>query len=65
MNNTERLGASMRPAYCEVCGKPAVMWTPGFFVRGYYCADHILVGFDGKIPDDMKLENEPMDEVKP
>ena len=48
-----------RPAICVTCGKkPAVMWTPGFFVHGYYCGDHIPVGFNGVIPVENKIENE-------
>lgn len=52
-------GISYRPAICGKCGeKNAVMWTPGFFVHGYYCEDHIPVGFNGVIPDELRIENE-------
>jgi len=34
------------------------MWTPGEFVHGYYCEDHVPVGFDGKIPEELRIENE-------
>ena len=40
------------------CINPVVMWTPGFFVHGYYCAEHIPVGFNGVIPEDLRIENE-------
>ena len=48
----------MTPPDCIKCGKPAVMWTPGSFCNGYYCEDHIPVGFNGHIPEDLRIENE-------
>jgi hypothetical protein len=60
------LGFGYRPAWCRTCGeKPAVMWTPGLITRGYYCADHIPVGFNGVIPEENKIENEPMKDMLP
>ena len=41
------------------CGKPAVMWAHGFYRHLYYCAEHIPVGFNGVIPESLKIENEP------
>ena len=41
------------------CDKPVVMWTHGFYVHHYYCADHIPVGFNGVIPESLRIENEP------
>ena len=43
----------------EYGGKPVVMWTHGFYVHHYYCADHIPVGFNGIIPESLRIENEP------
>ena len=43
---------------CNVCGKPAVMWTPGLFANSHYCEDHIPVGFNGRIPEENRIENE-------
>lgn len=37
------------------CGKIAVMFTKGFYTDAYYCADHIPVGFNGVIPEELKL----------
>jgi hypothetical protein len=41
------------------CTKDAVMWTPAFYLHCYYCEDHIPVGFNGKIPEENRIENEP------
>jgi hypothetical protein len=38
------------------CGKPAIMFTRGFYCNAYYCNEHIPTGFNGIIPDDLKIE---------
>lgn len=59
-------GSAYRPAICVRCGeKSAVMWTPGDFVHGYYCEDHIPIGFNGMIPEDLRIENEPLGDMLP